>query len=79
MKSVLFTFPIGYHRFHNKHLYNFQLNRWYSLGYLMYDDLKTAGEKIRKFFDWKPVMLEQAERKLDAAKNIWMPLNTHGR
>jgi len=66
----MFSFPIGYHRFHKKQLYNFQLNRWHSLGYLSYDDLKIAGEKIRKFDDWKPVMLEQANNKLDTGKNI---------
>ena len=70
MDSDLFTFPIGYHRFHKKQLYNFQLNRWHSLGYLSYDDLKTAGEKIRKFDDWKPVMLEQADNKLDTGEYI---------
>jgi len=60
----LFTFPIGYHRFHKKQLFNFQLNRWHSLGYLSYADVKSAGEQIKKFTDWKPVMLEHAERKL---------------
>lgn len=70
MDSKLFTFPIGYHRFHSKQLYNFQLNRCHSLGYLSYDDLKTAGEKIRKFDDWKPVMLELADSKLNTVKYI---------
>jgi hypothetical protein len=27
------SFPVGYHKFHEKQLYNFQLNRWYSIGY----------------------------------------------
>ncbi|NLU38836.1 MAG: alpha/beta hydrolase [Bacteroidales bacterium] len=66
----ILTFPVGYHRFHNKQLFNYQLNRWHSLGYLAYDDLKNAGERIRKFDDWKPVMLELAGRKQDKKKNI---------
>ena len=70
MDSDLFTFPIGYHRFHNKQIYNFQLNRWHSLGFLSYDDLKTAGEKIQKFVDWKLVMLEYANRKLNTGKYV---------
>ena len=68
MNSTLFTFPVGYYRFHNKQLYNFQLNRWHSLGYLSYDDLQTVGEKIGKFDDWKPVMIEQAESKLKSGE-----------
>ncbi|PKP01173.1 MAG: alpha/beta hydrolase, partial [Bacteroidetes bacterium HGW-Bacteroidetes-6] len=60
----LFSFPIGYHRLHKKQLYNFQLNRWYSLGYLSYDDVKAVGKGIKKFTDWKPVMMEYAEKKL---------------
>lgn len=66
----IFSFPIGYHCFHKKQLYNYQLNRWHSLGYLSFDDLKTAGEKIRKFDDWKPIMIEQADSKLKAGKYI---------
>ena len=70
MNPTLFTFPVGYHRFHSKQLYNFQLNRWHSLGYLSYDDLLTVGERIRKFDDWNPVMIEQAESKLNSGEYI---------
>lgn len=66
----LFTFPVGYHQFHNKQLYNFQLNRWYSLGYLQYQDVKSAGKRVKKFTDWKPVMVEYAERKKEQGKFI---------
>ncbi|SET43349.1 Pimeloyl-ACP methyl ester carboxylesterase [Natronincola peptidivorans] len=70
MGLKLFEFPVGYHRFHRKQLYNYQLNRWYSLGYLSYDDVKSAGEKIDKFTDWKSVMIENAEGKLKDNKFI---------
>ena len=67
------TFPIGFHKFHSKKLFNFNLNRWYSLGLIGYDELREAGSKIAKYDDWKEVMLHRAKlaekenRKLDAA------------
>jgi len=64
MEIKSFEFPVGYFRFHRKQLYNYQLNRWYSLGYLSYNDVKSAGEQIKKFTDWKPLMIKYAENKL---------------
>jgi len=66
-KSVIpmnkeFKFPIGYEKFHKKRLYNFQLNRPYSFGYVRYEDLKDAGWKINSFHSWKKEMLELAEK-----------------
>jgi len=58
-----FEFPIGYHRFHKKKLYNYQLNRWYSFGYLSYDDCKAAGTLVHSFSDWKTVMTDFAQAK----------------
>ncbi len=60
-----FQFPVGYHRFHRRQLFNFQLNRWYSLGYTRLRDLEEAGKKIKSFGDWKLRMVELAERALD--------------
>ena len=56
-----FVFPIGYHEFHKKQLFNFQLNRWYSLGYARFEDMERAGKKIKNFKDWKVEMLKLAE------------------
>ena len=56
-----FKFPIGYHKLHKKQLFNFQLNRWYSLGYARFEDMERAGEKIKNFKDWKVEMLKLAE------------------
>ena len=39
-----FTFPVGYHEFHKVHAFNFQLNRWYSMGYAKFEDMKEAGQ-----------------------------------
>ena len=55
-----FVFPIGYHKFHKNQLYNFQLNRWYSLGYARLEDMEKAGRRIRNFKTWKLEMLQLA-------------------
>ena len=57
-----FTFPVGYHEFHKDQLFNFQLNRWYSLGYTRFKDMKEAGQKIKTFEDWKIEMVKLAEK-----------------
>jgi pimeloyl-ACP methyl ester carboxylesterase len=59
-----FTFPVGYHRFHNKQLFNFQLNRWYSLGYFRFEDIDKLGQKIKTLKDWKEAMVHLAEKAL---------------
>lgn len=56
-----FSFPVGYHTFHNVKIINFQLNRWYSLGYARLEDVKFAGRQIRTLDDWKRVMTGLAE------------------
>lgn len=57
-----FTFPVGYHKFHKDQLFNYQLNRWHSFGYLRFEDMKDAGQKIKNFKDWKSEMLCLAEK-----------------
>jgi len=57
-----FTFPVGYHKFHKKQVFNFQLNRWHSFGYTRFEDMKEAGERITTFEDWKREMLELAQK-----------------
>jgi pimeloyl-ACP methyl ester carboxylesterase len=57
-----FTFPIGYHEFHRDQVFNFQLNRWYSLGYTRFEDMKEAGQQIETFNDWKSAMVNLAEK-----------------
>ncbi len=56
-----FSFPVGYHEFHKEQLFNYQLNRWHSLGYARFEDMKEAGQKIKTFKDWKTEMLKLAE------------------
>jgi pimeloyl-ACP methyl ester carboxylesterase len=65
-----FEFPVGYHRFHRKQLFNFQLNRWYSLGYTRREDIEEAGKRIRNFSDWEIEMLKLAERAVSEGRLI---------
>ena len=59
-RSDGFTYPVGYQRFHRDQLFNFQLNRPYSLGYARLEDLTAAGQRIATFPEWKTEMLRQA-------------------
>lgn len=56
-----FTFPVGYHDFNKNKAFNFQLNRWYSLGYARFEDMKEAGKNISSLEEWKTEMLKLAE------------------
>ena len=58
------TFPIGYHPLHRTKIIDYQLNRWHSLGYCDLDDMRIAATRIKTLTDWKPVMVELAERAL---------------
>jgi len=55
------TFPVGYHQFHKTQFFNFQLNRWHSIGFARYEDMLKAGKNIQKYEDWKPEMIRIAE------------------
>ncbi len=58
------AFPVGYHNFHKKQVYNFQLNRWHSIGFAKYEDMKEAGEKVKTFANWKNIMIKLAEKAI---------------
>lgn len=55
--------PVGFHRFARSDFVNYQLNRWYSLGYTRFEDIAEAGRRIRSFED-PHVFVELAERAL---------------
>jgi pimeloyl-ACP methyl ester carboxylesterase len=65
-----FTFPVGYHRFHKNQLFNFQLNRWHSLGYVRFEDMREAGSRVTSFLDWKREMHGLADRALAEGRQI---------
>ena len=58
------NFPVGYHKFNRKQVFNFQLNRWHSWGYTRFEDMVEAGKKINTFDDWKDEMIKLAEKAL---------------
>jgi len=62
MTKSKFTFPVGYHKFHKDQLFNYQLNRWYSFGYIKLEDMKEVGQRVKNFEIWKTAMLEKAEK-----------------
>jgi pimeloyl-ACP methyl ester carboxylesterase len=61
-KETQYNIPVGYQNFHKKQVYNFQFNRWYTLGFARFEDMKEAGKRINNFSDWKKVMVELAEK-----------------
>jgi len=63
------TFPIGYHNFNEDAGFNFQMNRWVSMGYARYTDFKEVGPSIITFDDWTKHMLELA-RQAEADKRL---------
>lgn len=63
-----FSFPVGYHQLHKTKIIDYQLNRWYSLGYLRLEDVREAGQNIGGLADWKDEMVRQAERALAAGR-----------
>jgi len=65
-----FAFPVGYRRFHKDQLFNFQLNRPYSLGYARCEDLQEAGKRIGSFEEWKGEMLRLANEALSDGRLV---------
>jgi|WetSurMetagenome_2_1015567.scaffolds.fasta_scaffold731922_1 hypothetical protein len=56
MKAL--NFPVGYHQFHTEKIINFQLNRWYSLGYARFGDLLQVAQRIKTLDDWMTWMVK---------------------
>ncbi len=56
-----FAFPVEFHDFHKDKAFNFQLNRWYSMGYARFEDMEEAVQKINSFEEWKIEMLKLAQ------------------
>lgn len=57
-------FPVGYYQFNKDKAFNFQLNRWFSMGYARYEDMREAGANIDSFDHWKREMLGLADQSL---------------
>lgn len=57
-------FPVGYHKLHKTKIIDYQLNRWYALGYARLQDMQAAAARIGGLADWKDVMIQLAETAL---------------
>jgi pimeloyl-ACP methyl ester carboxylesterase len=65
-----FQFPAQYHKFHKDQLFNFQLNRWYSLGYARFEDMQEAGHNVTSFENWKTEMIRLGEKAVSEDRFI---------
>ncbi|MFC1539999.1 alpha/beta hydrolase [Gemmatimonadota bacterium] len=70
MSKTEFTFPVGYQDFHKDKGYNFQLNRYYSMGLGRFEDMKAAGQKINSIEEWNIEMLELAETSVSEGRSM---------
>lgn len=62
MGEGYFQFPAQYKKFHKDQVFNFQLNRWYSLGYARFEDMVEAGHNVTSFDSWKTEMIRLGEK-----------------
>lgn len=62
-------FPVGFFEFHKDEGLNFQLNRFYSSGFLGYEELMDIGKQIKDFDTWIDLFLKLAA-KAEAEGNI---------
>jgi len=65
-----FKFPVGYHSFHKKQVYNYHLNRWHSIGFARFEDMQEAGKMITSFKEWKRVMINLADKALEEERYL---------
>ena len=65
-----FQFPTQYHKFHKDQVFNFQLNRWYSLGYARLEDMLEAGHNVTSFDNWKTEMIRLGEKAVSEERFI---------
>lgn len=56
--------PVGYFQFHKDAFINYQLNRWYSLGYTRREDIAGAGARIRTFEEYVGAFTQLAEEAI---------------
>ncbi|MEZ5056866.1 MAG: alpha/beta hydrolase [Saprospiraceae bacterium] len=56
--------PVGYHDFHSNPFFNYQLNRWYSLGFTKFEEIEEAGKRIRNQKDYIEIFINLAEKAI---------------
>lgn len=58
-------FPVGYQQFHKNKMFNFQLNRWYSMGYADLAALKDAASRITDVASWQHELEALSDKALE--------------
>jgi pimeloyl-ACP methyl ester carboxylesterase len=61
-KTTRLKLPIGYFKFHNDPFINYQLNRWYSLGYSSKEEIEQVGILTKSFEDYVKAFIALAEK-----------------
>ncbi|MCB9107367.1 MAG: alpha/beta fold hydrolase [Anaerolineales bacterium] len=56
--------PVGYFNFHKDAFINYQLNRWYSLGYTRKTDIEHVGSRTKTFADYVAAFTQLAEESV---------------
>jgi pimeloyl-ACP methyl ester carboxylesterase len=46
------SLPVGFHSFHRKRFFNYQLNRLHALGFARKDEIEYAANRVRTTDDW---------------------------
>ena len=57
----MMTIPVGYFLFHKDAFINYQLNRWYSLGFTKKQDIEQVGVKAKTFTNYVNEFIRLAE------------------
>lgn len=60
--------PVGWHSFSRRQFINYQLNRWWSLGYTAFEEIQEAGRRITSFDRNEAVFRELAGRALQEGR-----------
>ncbi len=63
-KAENIEFPVGYYDFNKNKAFNFQLNRFYSMGYARLEDMEAIGKRISSFDEWHHEMIKLAEQSV---------------
>ena len=68
--GISFDFPVGYRQLHKTKILDYQLNRWYSFGYLTLADVEEAAGHIGNADEWKAVMVGLADKALAEGRTL---------
>jgi pimeloyl-ACP methyl ester carboxylesterase len=62
MSDHFVKFPVGYYKFSSQKVFNYQLNRWHSVGLARFEDCVNMGISIKTFSDWTETMMQFAKQ-----------------